>query len=132
MAKQFPRNPWQICYQSRVGPLKWLEPYTEDLLNTLAREGRDNVLVVPISFVSDHIETLYELDQLYLPMAREAGLSHLGRAPALNTRPAFIEALADIVEHTLSTEHPCRLAVRAGQPQPELSPGFWCTTTPSS
>ena len=55
------------------------------------------VLVVPISFVTDHIETLVEIDQQYIPLARELGMAHCHRAPALNSRSAFIDALAGLV-----------------------------------
>lgn len=109
MAKYFPANSWQICYQSKVGPLKWLQPYTEDLLPHLAKQGKDNVLVVPISFVSDHIETLFELDLLYLPDARELGMRHIHRAPALNYSQTYVEALANLTQRAIDDPNPCRL-----------------------
>src|SRR5919205_1138248 len=61
---------WSLCFQSRNGRMPWLEPYTEDELTRLGREGVRRVVVVPVSFVSDHIETLYELDLLYADLAR--------------------------------------------------------------
>lgn len=88
--------PWHLSYQSKTGPVKWLEPSTEDKLEELARTGIRNILVVPISFVSDHIETLYEIDILYKGMARELGLV-LKRVKSLNIHPVFIKALADMV-----------------------------------
>ncbi len=87
---------WSLSYQSKSGPVKWLEPSTEETLKRLAGEGIRNVLVVPISFVSDHIETLYEIDILYKKMAGELGIN-LRRSGSLNTHPKFIEALQDIV-----------------------------------
>lgn len=87
--------PWHLSYQSKSGPVAWLEPSTEEMLGELAREGVRNLLVVPISFVSDHIETLYEIDILYKQMAEEQGI-HFRRIESLNTAPLFIEALADI------------------------------------
>jgi ferrochelatase len=86
-----------LCYQSRVGPLKWIGPSTEELLGDLARRGVTTLLVVPVSFVSDHLETLYEIDLLYKEMARELGIVEFYRAPSLNAAPRFIEALKTIV-----------------------------------
>ena len=87
---------WHLSYQSKTGPVKWLEPTTEQMLHELAGKGIKDLLVVPISFVSDHIETLYEIDILYKDMARGLGIN-LKRTESLNTSPKFIEALADIV-----------------------------------
>jgi ferrochelatase len=92
-----------LGYQSRTGPVKWIGPGTEELLDELAREGVREVLVVPLSFVSDHIETLYEVDQLFGDRARAAGISDYRRSPALNASPRFIEALAGLVERHLAT-----------------------------
>ncbi|MGB9715537.1 MAG: ferrochelatase [Thermodesulfovibrionales bacterium] len=87
---------WSLSYQSKTGLVKWLEPTTEKAIEKLAREGIKNVLVVPISFVSDHIETLYEIDILYKNIAEKNGI-FLKRVDSLNTHPIFIEALKDIV-----------------------------------
>jgi ferrochelatase len=86
-----------LAYQSRTGPVRWLRPGTEETLVELAREGVENVLVVPLSFVSDHIETLYEVDMLFAGIARRAGVTGYYRTPALNTHPLFIDALAGLV-----------------------------------
>ncbi|MDA8083744.1 MAG: ferrochelatase [Nitrospiraceae bacterium] len=86
---------YHLSYQSKSGPVKWLEPSTESMLEDLAGRGVRNLLVVPISFVSDHIETLYEIDILYKGMAERLGIN-LRRAESLNVAPLFIEALADI------------------------------------
>jgi ferrochelatase len=88
---------WDLSYQSRSGPVKWLEPSTDEMIKDLAARGVKNLLVVPISFVSDHIETLYEIDILYKDMAKSLGM-RLERAESLNTSPLFISALGDIVE----------------------------------
>ena len=88
---------WHLSYQSKAGPVKWLDPSTEEMLGTLAKKGVRNLLVVPISFVSDHIETLYEIDMLYKDMAQKLGIN-LRRTESLNTSPKFIEALRDIVK----------------------------------
>jgi ferrochelatase len=95
------RNPYQLSFQSKIGPVKWLEPFTSDVIKELGKQGIDDVLVVPISFVSEHIETLYELDILFTKIAKEAGVEHFRRVPALNSDPTFIRALAEIVESTL-------------------------------
>lgn len=87
---------WHLSYQSKTGPVKWLEPTTEHMLRELAGRGIKDLLVVPISFVSDHIETLYEIDMIYKDMAKNLGIN-LQRVESLNTSPKFIEALTDIV-----------------------------------
>ncbi|HMG35312.1 MAG TPA: ferrochelatase [Blastocatellia bacterium] len=94
-------RPHSLSFQSKVGPVKWLRPSTDETIRRLAAEGVDQVLLVPVSFVSEHIETLYELDILYRGVAEEVGLKHYRRAPALNCRPDFIEALAGLVERNL-------------------------------
>lgn len=86
----------KLCFQSRSGPVRWLEPSTPDMLQQLARQGVKNVLMLPISFISDHVETLYEIDIQYRELARNLGL-RLIRPPALNTHPDLIEALAQLV-----------------------------------
>ena len=94
-------NPYQLSFQSKIGPVKWLEPFTSDLITQLGKQGVRDVLVVPISFVSEHIETLYELDILFQKVARDAGVMNFRRVPALNSDPTFIRALAEIVEGAL-------------------------------
>ena len=91
---------WRICYQSRVGPLAWLEPST---VAEIERAGRDRVpvVVVPIAFVSEHSETLVELDVTYRALAGRVGVPAYLRVPALGTQPAFIAALAGIVRGAL-------------------------------
>jgi len=87
---------WHLSYQSRSGPVKWLGPSTDTKLSELAAEGVRKVLIVPISFVSDHIETLYEIDILYKNLAEELKMD-LRRTASLNTHPVFIEALKELV-----------------------------------
>jgi len=91
-----------LCFQSRVGPVKWLEPYTDVMLTRLGEEGLKNIVVVPLSFVSDHVETLEELDQEYREVAEEAGITNFKRVPALNSEPGFITALADLTIEALN------------------------------
>jgi ferrochelatase len=90
-------NRQELAFQSRTGPVRWIGPGTEEVLRRLGREGVREVLVVPISFVSDHIETLYEVDQLFAEDARQAGIVDYRRSEALNNHPLFIEALAQLV-----------------------------------
>jgi ferrochelatase len=85
-----------LSYQSKSGPVKWLEPSTEEKIKDLAGRGVKNLLVVPISFVSDHIETLYEIDILYKRLAKEAGIK-LIRVESLNADMLFIRALKEMV-----------------------------------
>jgi ferrochelatase len=95
------RNDYALSFQSKIGPVKWLEPATNVVIEEYGKQGLRDVLVVPISFVSEHIETLYELDILYKKLAEAAGIPHFKRVPALNSDPAFIRALGDIVEETV-------------------------------
>jgi ferrochelatase len=90
-------QPWSLAYQSRNGKMQWLQPYLEDELKRLGREGVRNVVVVPISFVSDHIETLYELDQLYAEQAQEHGITNYQRARCFNSDPMFAHVLHALV-----------------------------------
>ena len=86
-----------LCYQSKVGASKWLRPSMHEAIRQLAAEGRRQVLVVPISFVSDHVETLHEIDIEHRAQARELGIEQYCMVPGLNDSPAFIEALAELV-----------------------------------
>jgi protoporphyrin/coproporphyrin ferrochelatase len=95
------RQPWSLAYQSRNGKMQWLQPYLEDELKRLGREGVRNVVVVPISFVSDHIETLYELDQLYAEQAKEHGITNYRRARCFNSDPMFAQVLHALVAKTV-------------------------------
>jgi len=91
---------WRICYQSRVGPMEWLGPSTLEALREAAKENI-GVLIDPISFVSEHVETLVELDRDYADLARRVGLPLYLRAPAVRTAPAFIDGLAAAVIRAL-------------------------------
>jgi ferrochelatase len=103
----FPNNPWELAYQSQVGKMPWLGPATEGVLPYFAANNRDNILMVALSFVSDHVETLVEIDQEYIPLAHELGIQHCYRAPSLNTNPSFIQALTELVLAQLeNTENP--------------------------
>jgi len=86
----------KLCFQSRSGPVEWLSPSTPDMLERLSKEGCKRVLMVPISFVSDHVETLYEIDIEYGELARKLGLE-LKRTESLNVLPQFILGLKNLV-----------------------------------
>lgn len=98
-------NPYTLAYQSRVGPVEWLKPYTDDALRELAEQGVQDLVVVPISFVSEHIETLEEIDIEYREVAEEAGIKTFQRVPALNTDSTFIDDLATLVNDALVAPH---------------------------
>lgn len=102
-------NTYTLAYQSRVGPVEWLRPYTEDALKELGENGVKDLLVIPISFVSEHIETLQEIDIEYREVAQEAGIENFQRVPALNTHPVFIDSLAQLVVESLEKQ-PCTFA----------------------
>ncbi|MDX2242963.1 MAG: ferrochelatase [Leptolyngbyaceae cyanobacterium bins.302] len=95
-------NSYTLAYQSRVGPVEWLKPYTDDALQELAEQGVKDLVVVPISFVSEHIETLEEIDIEYRELAESAGVEHFYRVPALNTHPTFINDLTEMVVSALN------------------------------
>jgi len=107
--KRFPEWRFDLSFQSRVGPAEWLKPYTDEYVPLLGREGFRHIVFLPLSFTSDHIETLYEIGVTYFDLARQSGLTpHL--VPAVENHPAFITALADQV----------RLWIK-GVPLPSLS-----------
>ncbi len=100
------RNAYLLAYQSEVGPVRWLGPSTERVIRRLGEGGHTHVLVIPIAFTSDHIETLSELDREYGVVAKHAGITHYRRTPALNDRPTFVDALADLVCEHLASGRP--------------------------
>lgn len=89
--------PHSLCFQSKVGPQKWLEPSLDDTIKRLGSEHVSHVIVIPIAFVSDHIETLSEINIEAREEAQGVGIQYFDMMPALNTNPLFIEALADLV-----------------------------------
>ena len=91
-----PQWEWSLCYQSRVGPMKWLGPSTPEAIEAAAHEGC-GVIVAPIAFVSEHIETLVELDHDFALVAEQAGCPVYIRVPALGIEPNFISGLASLV-----------------------------------
>lgn len=112
---------WLCCYQSRVGPLEWIGPSTDD---EIRRAGADGVslVVVPIAFVSEHSETLVELDIEYRHIAGKAGVPSFVRAPTVGTMPAFIEGLARLVRARAAVPGP----IRSGDPDADSGAGGGC------
>lgn len=96
-----------LCYQSAVGPMRWLGPHTERVIRQLGKAGQKRVLAVPIAFVSDHIETLHEIDLEYRGLAARCGIGQFERAPALNDSPIFLDALADLAAGHLLRGEAC-------------------------
>ncbi len=96
-------NEHTLSYQSRVGSLKWLDPYTEETIPALGESGLKQMLVVPISFVSEHIETLQEIDMEYRELAESHGIDTFRRVPALDADPMFTQGLAELVKPYLIT-----------------------------
>jgi ferrochelatase len=93
LRRRFPDWRFALSYQSRVGPAEWLRPYTDEIIPTLAREGVKHLVFVPLSFVNDHIETLYEVGHTYFELARRNGLTP-HRASAVEDHPDFVAELA--------------------------------------
>jgi ferrochelatase len=98
---------WRVCYQSRVGPLEWIEPATDQEIERAGTEGLA-LVVVPIAFVSEHSETLVELDQEYGALARKSGVPTYLRVATVKEGASFIEGLAGLVRATLAEDRPLR------------------------
>ena len=97
-------NPYRLCWQSQVGPSAWLGAQTSDTVQEYVKKGQTDLILIPIAFTSDHIETLYELDQ---EVIHEAGHPGVKRAESLNGNRVFIEALADIAFKHLQSGVSC-------------------------
>ncbi|XP_071484548.1 ferrochelatase, mitochondrial-like [Diadema antillarum] len=101
-------HPYRLVWQSKVGPLPWLGPQTDEAIKGLTKNGKKNILLVPIAFVNDHIETLHELDLEYATeLAEECGVDNIRRAASLNDSPIFIEAMAHLVNDHLKSGQVC-------------------------
>lgn len=114
-------GPAHIGWQSKVGPAEWLTPGTPEVLHRLGRAGAKRICMVPISFVSEHIETLFEIDVEYQNEAKAAGIEHFGRAPAMGARPVFLDALAELV-HTATQSLDVHHCVRCLRRRTEIEP----------
>jgi ferrochelatase len=93
--------PHLLSYQSRVGPMEWLKPYTHEVLQELSQKKVHNVIIIPISFVSDHLETLYEIGVEYVQLAKKLNIPHVSFTEGLNDHPLFIMALASLIQETI-------------------------------
>ncbi|KAG5669678.1 hypothetical protein PVAND_017561 [Polypedilum vanderplanki] len=98
-------NPYSLVWQSKVGPLPWLEPFTDDAIKMYVAKGKKHFILVPIAFVNEHIETLHELDIEYCKdLAKEIRAEKILRAAAPNDHPIFIDAISDIVNKHLKSD----------------------------
>lgn len=100
-------NPYNLVWQSKVGPSEWLGPQTNSAIKGLASQGHMNMLLVPVAFTSDHIETLFELDLQYIEEARLLGATGLRRAESLNDSPIFIDAMVCLVRNHIMNGLKC-------------------------
>lgn len=90
-----------LCFQSRVGPEEWLKPAMDTAVTDLAQSGKKHLLIIPISFVSDHIETLFELDVTYRKVAEGAGVENYIVMEGLNDSELFVQALYELINEQL-------------------------------
>jgi len=104
MAQRRFSHPHHLCFQSKVGPFPWLKPSTRDTLVELAQNHQRQVLIVPVSFVSDHIETLFELNIEYREIALKSGIEHYEVMPGLNASETFVSALRDVALKALGLQ----------------------------
>ncbi len=95
--EHFPNVKHTLGYQSKIGPVKWIEPFTDKLLRDLLKSGVKKIALIPVSFVCEHSETLYELDHLYASLAERMGVESFVRVPTLMDHPTFINALKELV-----------------------------------
>ena len=95
---------YHLCFQSKVGPVKWLEPSTDQMIESLAEQGKKHLLIVPISFVSDHVETSFELDIEYRHVADKTDIENYIVMKGLNDSPTFISALKEITIDALNSK----------------------------
>ena len=123
------KSPHTLCFQSKVGPMQWLKPSLIETVNRLASEGRKHLLIIPIAFVTDHIETLHEINIDVRRHATTAGVQQFELMPALNDHPKFIECLTDLVAHQLMHSVACTTCETLwqennGRPMPKKCPQY--------
>jgi len=117
-----------LCYQSKVGPMQWLKPSLVETIHTLGQAGRKHLMIIPIAFVTDHIETLHEINIDARKEAMHLGITQFELMPALNDHPTFIQCLADITTSLLQApqqREACSILwkQKSASPQPRLCPG---------
>jgi protoporphyrin/coproporphyrin ferrochelatase len=116
------KNPHRLCYQSKVGASKWLQPSLHHTLKELAAERIREVCIVPVAFVSDHVETLGEIDHEAREFAHRLGFTQFEMSAGLNDSPKFIEALSQIVQEALA--QPSRSLVSVRSTGRQLTPEY--------
>lgn len=121
-----PSLDWRVCYQSRVGPVEWIKPYADDEIRLAGREGV-SVVLVPLSFVSEHSETLIELDVEFKKIADASGVPLYLRVPTVGVAPSYIENLKDLVFQAL-VESPLSISPKSTLCKKCISPckGAYC------
>ncbi|MEX1137852.1 MAG: ferrochelatase [Bacteroidota bacterium] len=122
-------SPHVISYQSKVGPARWLEPSLIGVIKSLGSAGRKNLLVIPVAFVTEHIETLHEINIEAREEAEHVGITRFEMMPALNDHPEYIACLVDLVMEAMNSpalNQTCRLLwnSKPGEPKPVLCPSF--------
>lgn len=122
-------SPHVIAYQSKVGPARWLEPSLTGVIKSFAAAGRKNLLVIPVAFVTEHIETLHEINIEARELAEHSGITRFEMMPALNDHPEFIACLADLVVQSMTSpaqNQTCGILWRLnpGESKPLLCPAF--------
>ncbi|RWW24662.1 hypothetical protein GW17_00011043 [Ensete ventricosum] len=115
-------NQHTLAYQSRVGPVQWLKPYTDEVIVELGQKGVKSLLTVPVSFVSEHIETLEEIDMEYKHLALQSGIENWGRVPALGCTSSFISDLADAVIEALPSASVANAKRTSSETETETDP----------
>ena len=128
-------SPHSICYQSKVGPARWLEPSLTAVIHSLSAAGRKNLLVIPVAFVTEHIETLHEINIEAREEGRHLGILRFEMMPALNDHPEYIACLTDLVisgRQSTERNQTCRLLwnSKSGENKPILCPSFHLHDSP--
>lgn len=113
--------PFHVSFQSKVGPAEWLTPSTQEKLKELAEQGHKALLIIPVAFVTDHIETLFELGIEIREEARHLGIEHYEVTSGLNSHPLFIEALAEVTTSQLILPENGKLNLTPMQELPKCS-----------
>jgi ferrochelatase len=123
------KSPYTLCFQSKVGPMQWLQPSLLETVERLACEGRKQLLIIPIAFVTDHIETLHEINIDVRKHAMSRGVQQFELMPALNDHPKFIECLADMVTQQMAQAIECTTCEtlwreNSARPRPKKCPQY--------
>lgn len=98
-----PENTWSLSYQSRMGPVRWVGPATETTIEHLGKRGVDHLVIVPVSFAVDNLETLYDIGIVFAQKAKKVGIKKVQRTPSLNVHPKYIDTLRSLVEQATTS-----------------------------